>query len=282
MKIFATNPGMSSSFEVDFEDFTMKSPKQIDHLDPRTLELTVPRGVPVMQFAVIYATEQGLPRFRGYVETYQIDSKKTKTLSCKGMEALLNQRYAHPYFYPMGTKFSDLCSDTCTDLAIPGLLAQANGMIPPGWDYSLYTDLGTKNIVKIEDGGFLYRFTNRPLYAIDYRYLRKLDEAVLLSDLAWVDNAFFRDDNDIYIKRDNFYDHGWADLGGIIVEDAFDTTCRLDTDSKSLAGDLPVSQSEREPIGDLIVDIAMGHKYYVHFRDDANRTYIKLDDQEGR
>jgi hypothetical protein len=283
MKITATNPGMSSSFDVDEEDYTLKSPKQIDHLDPRTMEVVLPRGVPVTQFATIVASEQGIIQFRGFAETYTINDKKEKTLSCKGMEALLNQRYAHPYFYPMGTKFSDLFSDTCTDYAIPGLLAQANGGPPPGLDYSVYADLGAKNIIKITDGGKLYRFSTRPLYAIDYRYLRKLDEANLLADLTWVDNAFYRDQNDIYIRRDNFYDHGWADLGGMIVENAFDTTCRLDDiDTKTLAGDLPVSQSEREPIGDLIVDIAMGHKYYVHFRDDANFTYIKLDALEGR
>jgi hypothetical protein len=287
MKITATNPGMSSSFEVDYEDFTLKSPKQIDHLEPRTLDLTLPRGVPVTQFAQVMASEQGLIQFRGYVETYQINDRKEKTLSCKGMEALLNQRYAHPYFYPIGTKFSDLYSDACADLALPGLLAQANGGIPPGLDYSLYStlDVGgiSKNIVKITNGGKLYRFSTRPIYAMDYRYLRKLDEAEYLADLAWVDNAFFRDDNNIYIRRDNFYDHGWKDLGGIIIENAFDTTCRLDVvDTKALAGDLPVSQSEREKIGDLVVDIAMGHKYYVHFRDDENFTYIKLDAAEGR
>jgi hypothetical protein len=283
MKITATNPGMSSSFEVLEEDFTFRSPKQIDHLEPRTLDLVLPRGVPVTQFSTIVASEQGIIQFRGFAETYSINDQKQKTLTFKGMEALLNQRYAHPYFYPIGTSFSNLFSDTCTDLALPGLLAQANGGIPPGLDYSVYTDLGVKNIIKITDGGKLYRFSNRSLYAIDYRYLRKLDEANLLADLTWVDNAFFRDQDDIYIRRDGFYDHGWADLGGMIVENAFDTTCRLDTiDEKALAGDLPVSQSEREPIGDLIVDIAMGHKYYVHFRDDANFTYIKLDDQEGR
>jgi len=281
MKIIAQNPGMSVQFDVDPKDARLKRPKQIDHLEPRTLEITLPRGVPVIQFAQVTASEQGIVLFRGFGETYQIDDKDEKTLNCKGMEALLNERYAHPYFYPIGTTFADLFSDTCTDLALPGLLMQANGGVPPGLDYVVRD--AAKNIIKIADGGKLYRFSTRSLYSIDYRYLRKMDEATSLADLQWVDNALYRDDSDIYIRIDNFYHHGWADLGGLVVENAFDTTCRLDTiDDKSLAGDLPVSQNEREPIGDLIVDIAMGHKYFVHLWDDWNHTYIRLDDQEGR
>lgn len=283
MKVYARNPATSKLFSVAFKPETaLKLPKQIDSLEPRELNLVLGRDVAktVRQFAQIVATEQGIPFFSGYVETYDIDNTREKTLSCKGMEALLNQRWAHPYFYPLGTKFEDLFSSDCTHLAVPGLLAQANSMLPPGWPWE-YHDEDT-NIVKISGGGTASRLGLNSIYSIDYRYLRQVDESPSLDDMDYVDNAYWRDSDDLYIKLLNHYQKGWPDVGGLMIDSAFDTHVRLGdiSNEKTLSGPL---QTNYDKIGDLIVDIALGHGYYVRFREDANFvTYLDLLDTEGR
>jgi len=282
MKIQFINPSGASDW-INFipNQTTLTLPKQVSRLEPRTLDIAMPRGVPVKQWAQILVYEQNILRFRGYAKTYQIDSKKQKTISCEGMEGLLNTRPCPDYFYPVGTKFSELFSDTCTDLAVPGLLAGANAALLPGWDYTTYD--AAHNIIKIANGGRSFRFATKSLYSVDYRYLRKLDEAVILTDLSWVDNAFYRDAKDIHVRLDNFYHRGWADLGGLWIENAFDCKVRLGNISdanKSLAGTLQTTVNDKT--GDMIVDTAKGHGFFVHFRDTVNFTYIDLDQTEGR
>jgi hypothetical protein len=71
------------------------------------------------------------------------------------------------------------------------------------------------------------------------------------------------------------------DLGGLLVEDAFDTTVRLgDCGTQTISGDLQTTQEDK--IGDMTVDLAIGHGFYVHFSDDWNCTYIDITDSEGR
>lgn len=282
MKIWCINPS-GASFWVNFnpENTSLRLPKQVDRLEPRTLDIAVPSGVPIQQWAQVLVYEESILRFRGFVKTYSGKRNYERTFSCEGMEALLNTRPAPDYFYPIGTKFSELFGDTCTDLSIPGLLAGANSALLPGWKYTVYD--AAHNIIKIANGGRSFRLATKSLYSVDYRYLRKLDEAVILSDLDWVDNAFYRDASDLYVRLDNFYHRGWADVGGLWIENAFDTKVRLGNISdanKSLAGTLQTTVEDKT--GDLIVDTAKGHGFFVHFRDTVNFTYIDLDQTEGR
>ena len=279
MKFYARNPQTAKLFQFREKEFTLTSHKLTDSMEPRELDLTLARGVPVTQFAEILAVERGIPIFRGVVETYEIDNKREKSLTVLGSEAWLNRRSCVSYFYPEGTAFSSLFSDTLTDLGKPGLLAVANSSVPMGLDYTVYAE--PDNQIKIAGGGRSGRFTNRDLYSIDYRYVHKMDEATALVDLTPLDNIFYRDDNDIYIKLNNHYQKDWPNLGGLLVENAFDTTVRLGEDSgKSLSGSLQVTPEDE--IGNLITDIAIGHGYHVHIRDDWNFTYLDFLEDEGR
>jgi hypothetical protein len=280
MDIYCTNPG-GTRFKVLPKDFTITFPKQRDKLEPRTMSLETGRTVPIQQFAVIIAVDRGSPRFRGYVKTYQIDSNKNRSFEIAGIESLLNQRYALNYFYPKGTiNFTDLFSDTLTDLAQPGLLAMANSALPRGLPYTVYN--ATENIIKITGGGKSSRLSTYPIYGQDYRYVRKMDEATILGDLVYLDNAFYRDDTDLYVKLKNHYHRGWYDVGGLYVENAFNTTCKpgtFDQPTAMLTGSL---QTDNDPIGDLMVDLANASGFYVHFHDDWTNTYIDILDTEGR
>jgi len=252
----------------------------VDKLEPRDMDLTLSRNVPVKQFSEIVAVDMGIPIFRGYVESYEIDSTKSKSLTVMGMENLLNQRFCPGYFWPAGSvTFTELFADTLTDLAQPGLLALANSAFPPGMEYEVYN--ATENIIKLPLWGTSSRATNGNIYGIDYRYVRKLDESLVLADLAYLDNAFYRDPTDLYVKLKNHYHRGWYDVGGLLMENAFDTTCRLGTISaptKSITGSL---ETDMDPIGDLIVDLALGHGFYAHIRDTMNLTYLDINESEG-
>lgn len=278
MKFYARNPQTSKLFQFREKDFTLTLNKLIDRMEPRELELTVGRAVPIKQFAEIIAVENSIPIFRGYVETYEIDSKREKSLTVVGAEGWLNRRSCISYFYKEGTTFQTLFSDTLTDGVVPGLLAVANSALPPGLDYEVYA---ADNQIKIPGGGRASRLSTNAIYSVDYRYANQVDESVLLADLTPLDNVYYRDDDDLYIKLDNHYQYGWADLGGILVENAFDTSVRLGDDAgKALSGPLQVTQDDK--IGDLIVDTALGHGYHVRMRDDWSHTYLDFLNTDGR
>jgi hypothetical protein len=279
MQFYARNQQTNKTFLVTEKDYTLTMPKLTSGMEARTLELTLGRNVPVQQFAEVIAVERGIPIFRGYVESYEIDSKKEKTLSVIGAEGWLNRRSCISYFYPEDTEFSALLADSLTTLGQPGLLAVANSAVPPGLDYTVYAS--ADNQIKIAGGGKASRFGTRDMFSVDYRYIRKIDEVSALADLAGLDNVLYRDDDDLYIKLNNHHQRGWPDLGGLLVENAFDTSVRIGYYvAKSLSGSLQVNVDDK--IGDVIVDTAMGHGYHVHVRDDWNFTYLDFIETEGR
>jgi len=282
MDFYCTNPG-GQRFKFQPSDCSITFPRLVDKLESREMDMEISRNASrsVRQFAEIVAVDMGIPIFRGYVESYEIDSKKTKSLTIKGMEYLLNLRYCPGYFWPAGsTQFAAMFSDTLTDLTQPGLLALANSTMPPDAAYEIYN--ATENIIKLLGWGTSSRLQNCSLYGIDYRYVRKLDESPgSLTDLIPLDNAFYRDTSDLYVKLKNHYHRGWYDVGGLLAENAFDTSVRLGTISqptKSITGSL---ETDFDPIGDLIVDLALGHGFYVHIRDSMNNTYIDINETEG-
>jgi hypothetical protein len=238
------------------------------------------RGVPVQQFSEIVVTDMGIPIFRGYVDSYKIDSKKSKSITVKGMEALLNHRFCPGFFWPAGSStFATMFSDDLADLNEPGLLAIANSVMPPGLTYEVYNE--AENIIKLAGWGKRSRLRSCDLYGLDYRYVRKLDNSPLLTDLVPLDNVFYRDDNDLYIKIDNHYHRGWADVGGVLAKNAFNTSVllgNLSTPTALIKGSL---ETDFDPIGDLIVDLALGHNFYVHFRDTMDNTYVDISESEG-
>lgn len=281
MDFYCTNPG-GQRFKFQPSDFSITFPRLVDKLEPREMDMEISRiaSRTVRQFAEIVAVDMGIPIFRGYVESYKIDSKKTKRLTIKGMEYLLNQRFCPGYFWPAGsTTFASMFSDTLTDLEQPGLIAVANSTFPPDAAYEFYN--AAENIIKMPGWGTTSRAMTASLYGMDYRYIRKLDETDALIDLVPLDNSFYRDGTDLYVKIKNHYHRGWYDVGGLLGENIVDTTVRLGTISqptKVITGSL---ETDFDQIGDLIVDLALGHSFYVHVRDSMNNTYLDINESEG-
>ena len=281
MKIYVLPPGAPRRYAVQCKDARLTLPKQTDKLRPRELEFTIDRSVPVPQFSEVLVTERDFPLFRGFVQTYTINSKREKTLSCLGMEALLNQRYALPWYYPKSTSFIRLFSDTITKDQVPGLLVSANSALMPGvkWEY----ETESKNIIKIPGAGQRSRLGTSDIYKAALRGISILTSQASLSYLSAFDNSYYRDTDDLYVRIDNQYERSWADYGGLLFENGFDTTVRLGPISNptvALIGDLTVSGDA--PIGDTIMEIIQAQKYHAHIYDTENRTYISFDKVEGR
>lgn len=280
MKVYARNPQTQKLFQLKFKPETrLEEPKQVDQLEPRELSLVLSREVAptVRQFAEIYVTEKEQPIFLGYVERYEIDNKKEKTLTCKGMENLLNQRYAQPYHWGKETPLTTVLGEACVDLEQPGLLSMANSSVPPGilWEY----EDETLNIVKIPDGGTDYRLSSNPLFVIGYRYLEAIGKAETLGTLDLIDGTYYQDASDLYVRLDDHLHRGWPDLGGLMSVNSFDTKVRLGVcPEKGLSGPL---QTDFDKIGDLIVDVVLSHGLFVHFRDTPTNVYIDVSEEEG-
>lgn len=279
MKLFARNPSSSNLFQLKYKDFDLSRPKQIDKLEPSTLDVDLARSVPVTQFSEVIAAEGDVVLFRGYVEKDEINNNKMKSISCIGMEALLNQRFANPYFYQRDvTTLETIFSHSHTNGQVPGLLAIANSGFPPGWDYSYYNE--DEHVVKIKDAGKAHRFGLRRVFGLDLEFLRELSELTSITQTTPIDNSFYRDQEDMYIKLKDHEHRGWPDLGGILVEEAFDTTTRMgNIATKYITANL---QTNWDEIGDLLINIAIGHGLFPHFRPGWNYTYIDVDDIEGR
>lgn len=279
---YCLNPGTDDYFRFRPSSFTLSLPKQIDSLDSRSLDLTTPREVPIKQSATILVKEQENVIFRGYVESYSMQRnsyENYRSCAVMGFENLLNQRWAALYDYPAGTcTYAELFSDTCTNGKIPGLLAIANSMLAPGWAYTLHDS--ASHTYKIANGGTNYRLNGKAPFAIDYRYLVDLDLAASLADCISVDNTYYQSATDLYVHIDNHYHRGWADIGGLLLSNAFDTTIRLgDVPAENVDGEL---QTAYDKIGDLIVNIANGDSKFVHWRDTEEYTYLDIDTAEGR
>ena len=272
--IYVSNHGNTKPIKIKPISYEIEIPVQEDRLDCRTMDLEVSRITPIKQFSIVVAADRGVPFFRGYVETYDIDSSRTKSLSVKGVENLLNCRYAPAYYYPDGdTSFGEILSDTLDDGEEPGLLACANSALPPGVPVTVEDE--ALNIMKIDGGGLSSRLGDRDVYYISYTGLYKLHTwPETLAELDAWDKCIFRDDTNLYVRIEDGQ-RDWYNLGGLLVNNAFDTTVRLGTcPDEPIEGSLETSFDE---IGDIIVPLAISHDYKVTFRDDFYHTYINIE-----
>ena len=282
MNIYARNPGTSKLFRVRYKpDTRLTRPQQTDSLEPRVLELSLSRDTAktVRQFAEIYITKNDRPIFHGYAEKYEIDNSKEKTLTCPGAENLLTQRWALPYYWPAGTSFEVAFGHGHADEADPGLLTLANSVLPPGFEWEYYDE--DENVVKIVDAGSRYRLGRQTLYALDYRHMYLLGEITSFTDFDYVDNAFLRDTTDLYVKIKLGKNRGWADVGGLLIENAFDSLIRLgniDCTTKTLRTSLQTNYDR--PIADILTDAAKSHDATIRLRDDKQYTYLDFVDAD--
>jgi len=282
IKINVKTPSGTTLTNIDC-DYELARPVVFDRMEAREMELTVDRRLPITQFSIVTAKDGNMVKFRGYCESNSIDisdgSKTTWTV--KGMENLLNARFAVRYFYPMGkSTLEEILTDELTDNTIPGLIAQANSAAPPGLPYSVY-DADT-NIIKLAGYGSQSYFGTRDLYVVGNTAAIKLTDAGTLELLEFTDTGYYRDADDLYIRVDNQKCRAWYMHGGLLVDGAHDTTVRLgevyDT-SQTLLGDLETNLDE---IGDLITDLITASNLYVRVRDDDNYTYIDMMIADGR
>lgn len=284
MDITIKNPGMppfqvARATKKNGIKWSYKAVKIVDKFQAREGSITLPREVPAKQFAEVLFRKSGKPVFRGYIEQYEIDNDRTKKLTIQGMEKLLEYRYTSDFYYPEGTLLSKLFSHTCTLNDPPGLLAIANGLIPPGRGYSF--EDASNNIIKLEGAGTSSRYGNRNLYYLDYKYLKELPAVHSVSELAYIDKTHFRNATDLYIRIDHDYSRGWADRGGVICDGLNDTSIRLGTcPTTAILGELSTIALE-DNIADLITDLVISHGYHLHFRDTAKYLYLDITSSEG-
>jgi hypothetical protein len=285
MDIQIKNPGMPP-FKVQRATkkngikWSFSGEKITDKFRSRSGEITLPREIPAKQFATAIFTDGGKVVFRGYVEQYEIDSKRTKTLTLQCMEKQLEYRYMPDYYYPAGTTFAKLFSHTCTINDPPGLLAVANGMIAIGRSW-IYED-ETNNVIKLPDCGTTSRYGDKDLYYIDYKYVKELVAVNDVGELDYIDKTYYRNATDLWIRIDHDYSRGWADRGGVICDGCNDTTIRLGTcPTASLLGELQTVSLD-DNIADTITDLVTSHGYHMHWRDTAKYLYLDIDSVEGR
>lgn len=285
MDIQIKNPGMPP-FKVERPTkkngikWSFNAQKITDTFRAREGSITLPREIPAKQFAIATFSDGGKVVFRGYVEQYEIDNKRTKTLTLQGMEKQLEYRYTPDFFYPDGTTLSKIFTHAATINDPPGLLLIANGLVPPGREYTVHDE--ANNTIRLTDAGTESRYSNRNLYYIDYKYLKELPTVHDIGELAYIDKTHFRNATDLYIRIDHDYSRSWMDHGGLICDGVNDTTVRMGAcPTGTLSGDLPIRAME-DNIADLIVDLVTGHGYHMHWRDTAKYLYLDIDDVEGR
>ncbi len=289
LQVYIKNPG-GQRFRVSpghIKSGTLTRPAQEDRLDPRTCEISFIRdsehNVPCAQLAEVIVARDTDVLFRGCVEESPRISRNRKQIKAVGYEHCL-MRAPAMYFYPLGsTTLAQLFADSFSHQTIPGLLAMANGCLPPGIPYTI-TD-SSKNIAKLAGWGRKSIAGTRNLFAIDYRYAVQLTEVSALSTLQTMDNAFYRDEDDLYVRISNSNKHwGWYDLGGLAIDDAFSTSVYIGNISdygKTISGDIELTQEDL--IGDYTINILAGQGFYGHFRDDwEGHTFLDIDQNAGR
>lgn len=283
-RLWATMHGQAEFQVTNWIDGSLTRPRIVDRLDPRVLELTVPRHVPIRQFGTIRISKKGKPYFRGYVaDPPQIKNEK-KTLRVLGMENLLLNAPGAPAYYKKGTPFSVLFSDTLTEQdprEPPGLIAVANSNGLAGLEYVVHH--AGDNIIKIAGAGPASRLGNCALYACGYDGVRQLSEQFALANLTAIDDSYYRDttNNDLYVRIDAANDRAWPDLGGLLFDNAFDTGIRLgelQDPTMELKGNLQTTLQTN--MGDTAVGIARRHGLYVSFSETRSNTLISILEEE--
>jgi hypothetical protein len=261
----------------------LSRPKTLNRLDARELKLTVDRRVPINQYNLITATDDGMVKARCYAESNDIDIENDSktTWACPGVEGLLNTRFAPDYFYPMDdVDFGKLFADTLTNGVVPGLIAIANSIPPRSLPYTIYD--ATRSIIKLAGYGKTSFWGTRNLFIGENAGAKQLTDSITLAALTYTECGFFRDDDDIYIRIEDLRSNGWYLLGGLLIENAYDTTVRLGEvadSTQTLNGDLETSLDE---MGDLIADCIYSSGFFLRIRDDANYTYIDIMKTDGR
>lgn len=288
LQVYITNPG-GQRFRVSpghIKSGTLTRPAQEDRLEPRTCEISFIRdpehNVPCAQNAEVLVARDTDVLFRGFVEEVPGIARSTKRIKAVGCEHSL-MRAPVMYFYPSGsTTLSQLFSDSLSNETIPGLLAMANSCLPPGIPYTITDE--SKNIAKLAGWGRKSIAGTRNIFLIDYRYAIQLEEVNALSTLQTMDHAFYRDENDLYVRINNSKHWGWYDVGGLAIDNAFSTgiyVTNISDHGKLVSGEIELTQEDL--IGDYIINILASQGFYGHFRDDWDgHTFLDIDKTVGR
>lgn len=279
IEIWVKNPNQPTFLLGPEAKWSYKAYKITDKFQAREAELTLPRQIPVKQFAEVLVIKNSKPVFRGYVEQYDIDNRRDKRLTVVGIEKLLEYRYTPDFFYPAGTTLTKLFTDVITLNDPPGLLAIANSLMPVGRQF-VYHDQAN-NIVLLPGAGSDSHYSTKHAYYISHQYVSDLTLMQEPGELDYIDLTACRTADDLYIRIDHNYARGWPDRGGLLIDKAYDTSVRLGTcPTDTLQGDLQTTTLE-DNIADLMTDLIISHGYYMHFRDTRKYLYIDITDDEG-
>lgn len=198
---------------------------------PRTLNITLSTPAPIQDNAEVLLKEGNNIICRAFLDTWGRDPQTHKyTYNCKGIEALLKDRYSINYNYAFKSgqlTYNQLLSDTPVDQGIPGLLFLANSTFPVGYAHWDWYDQANV-IVRLQGGGKKGRTANTKCWMVT-QDLNELTEAFTLTDLATLSWGYYRDNYDLYVRAigDAPLGNCWMTMGGLMCEDAFDTRIRL-------------------------------------------------------
>lgn len=282
IEFFARNPG-GTEFRFKPVSWEGAWPKIGADLEPREMEIECLRKVPVEQSAIVRAVYAGKTIFRGFVEYRPEINGGKKTIICSGMEKILDSVICPNFFYVSNDlNLNTIFANDLSPSVVPGIFAIANSSLPPGWPASLESE--PLQIVKLPGMGRSSRWSDNDVFVCGLYGAIRLIEEPTLSNLDVLDNTLFRDDTDLYIRVDNVTNGmGWYSMGGLLIDNGFDTTCRvgvIDGGSAALRGDLEINIDTK--LGRLITNFAKGHDKFVHIRDTASYTYFDILDEEGR
>lgn len=282
VEFYARNPG-GTEFKFKPVSWEGSWPKIGADLEPREMEIECLRKVPVNQSSIVRAVYAGKTIFRGYVEYLPEINGGKKTIICAGVEKLLDSVVCPNYFYTSGDANLDtIFANDLVDGVIPGLFAIGNSHLPHGWPYTAINS--TLQIMKLSGMGTASRWGDNEVFACGLYGAKKLSEESLLANLDVLDCTFFRNSTDLYVRiSDINASRGWYSMGGLLIDNGFDTTCRsgtIDGGTSAMWGDLEINIDTK--LGSLIVNLAKGHDKYVHIRDNSAYTYFDILDDMGR
>jgi hypothetical protein len=195
----ATNPGSTTSLWPSVTDHKLE--RYFDK--PGSLRLELSGGHGIADRAIVeayYASEDGANSFsdiafRGVVMPSDDKFDQTHTLTIPSIERLLDYRFTQTSRYPAATTLNKILSSAApTGTDVPGILWQANSLIPAGafsWASGhVYTLLGGGKTSRLGDihanGDVIYRGATKLTWAGSYAALNANDE-------------YWQDASDLYV-----------------------------------------------------------------------------------
>lgn len=250
---------------------------------PAEATLKVSRRVPAWAKQWIRAVEANKTIFLGYIDQEPAIDDITKSISAKGVEALLFECPCPVISLPYDS--ADM-QDIFSDSAYPGLIYAANSYIPPGWlEDSLPAETddpwiahgpcvvidGTNGIVKLANCGSKSRIGTKTICVNGIDYTEQASYATAIA----TDRSTYRDVDDLWIHYyyNSALEYGYKFLP-LYALNAFDTRCRMGTIESTYAFPTPIKFGPEDMVGEMLAGIATVHGLNMRARYSGKLCYI--------